>query len=76
MGRVRRKSLVEHPFGTIKRGDDAGYLLVRGLTKVRAEFSLMALAYNVRRVINVMGVPQLLAALARPLLRPANAVPR
>jgi transposase len=76
LGRVRRKSLVEHPFGTIKRWDDAGYLLVRGLTKVRAEFSLMALAYNVRRVINVIGVPRLLAALGAPLPRPADAVPR
>lgn len=61
--RVRRKSLVEHPFGTIKRWDDAGYLLVRGLAKVRAEFSLMTLAYNLRRAIRVVGVPRLLAAL-------------
>ena len=61
---VRRKSLVEHPFGTLKRGDDAGYFLVRGLVKVRAEFSLMALAYNLRRAVRVVGVPRLLAALA------------
>ena len=64
--RVRRKSLVEHPFGTIKRWDDAGYLLVRGLAKVRAEFSLMTLAYNLRRAIRVVGVPRLLAALGSP----------
>jgi transposase len=63
MSRVRRKSLVEHPFGTIKRWDDAGYLLVRGLAKVRAEFSLMTLAYNLRRAVRVVGVPRLLAAL-------------
>ena len=61
---VRRKSLVEHPFGTIKRWDDAGYFLVRGLAKVRAEFSLMTLAYNLRRALRVVGVPRLLAALA------------
>ena len=61
---VRRKSLVEHPFGTIKRWDDAGYFLVRGLAKVRAEFSLMTLAYNLRRAVRVVGVPGLLAALA------------
>jgi transposase len=60
---VRRKSLVEHPFGTIKRGDDAGYFLVRGLAKVRGEFSLMTLAYNLRRAVRVVGVPRLLAAL-------------
>lgn len=76
MGRVRRKSLVEHPFGTIKRWDDAGYLLVRGLVKVRAEFSLMALAYNIRRVICVLGVPRLLAALGSHPLPPIAAVPR
>jgi len=74
--RVRRKSLVEHPFGTIKRGDDAGYLLVRGLAKVRAEFSLMTLAYNLRRAVRVVGVPRLLAALRGTLPRLADAVPR
>ena len=58
-----RKSLVEHPFGTVKRWDDASYFLVRGLEKVGGEFSLMGLAYNVRRVINIVGVPRLLAAL-------------
>lgn len=60
---VRRKSLVEHPFGTIKRSDDAAYFLVRGLTKVRGEFSLMTLAYNLRRALRVIGVRRLLAAL-------------
>ena len=74
--RVRRKSLVEHPFGTIKRWDDAGYLLVRGLTKVRAEFSLMTLAYNLRRVVRVVGVPRLLMALRGNLPRLIAAVPR
>lgn len=61
---VQRKSLVEHPFGTIKRGHDASYFLLRGLAKVRAEFSLMGLAYNVTRAINVLGVSKILAALA------------
>jgi transposase len=60
-----RKQLVEHPFGTIKRWDDGSYFLLRGLTKVRGEFSLMALAYNFRRAIKLVGVPQLLAMLAR-----------
>lgn len=59
----RRKSLVEHPFGTLKRGRDQSYVLLRGLRKVRGEFSLMALAYNLTRVITVLGVPTLLAAL-------------
>lgn len=63
---VHRKSLVEHPFGTMKRGDDGSYFLLRGLTNVRGEFSLMALAYNLRRAMAVVGVPKLLAALGSP----------
>ena len=63
--RVVRKSLVEHPFGTIKRWDDGSYFLLRGLEQVRGEFSLMALAYNLRRAMAVLGVPVLLAALRR-----------
>jgi transposase len=60
----QRKALAEHPFGTIKRGMDAGYFLLRGLEKVRAEMSLTVLAYNLKRAINLLGVPKLLAALA------------
>ena len=37
---------------------------MRGLEKVRAEFSLTALAYNLRRVLNIVGFAGLLAALA------------
>jgi Transposase DDE domain len=59
----RRKQLVEHPFGTMKRWWDAGYFLMRGLEKVQAEFSLMVLAYNLRRVLNLVGMPRLMAAL-------------
>jgi transposase len=59
----RRKELVEHPFGTMKRGWDHGYFLMRGLEKVRTEFSLTVLAYNLRRVLNLIGMPRLLAAL-------------
>ncbi len=58
----RRKALAEHPFGTIKRGMDAGYFLLRVLEKVRAEMSLTVLAYNLKRVINLVGVPRLMAA--------------
>jgi hypothetical protein len=68
-----RKGLVEHPFGTIKRSDDASYFLLRGLTKVRGEFSLMALAYNLRRAITVRGVPAILKALATTRPSPAPA---
>jgi len=61
---ARRKELSEHPYGTMKRAMDQGYFLLKGLRKVRGEFSLTALAYNLKRVINLVGVPQLLAALA------------
>ena len=61
---ARRKELSEHPYGTMKRGMDQGYFLLKGLRKVRGEFSLTALAYNLRRVLNIVAVPQLVAALA------------
>jgi transposase len=60
---LQRKSVVEHPHGTMKWWWDGGYFLVKGLQKVRGEFSLMTLAYNLRRVINVLGVKCLLEAL-------------
>ena len=68
--RVQRKRLVEHPFGTMKRWDDASYLLLRGLEKVRGEFSLIALAYNFRRALAVVGVSRLLAALSPQPIHP------
>jgi len=61
---AQRKALAEHPFGTMKRGMDQGYFLLNGLAKRRGEFSLTVLAYNLKRVFNVVGVPRLLAALA------------
>jgi hypothetical protein len=59
----QRQQLVEHPFGTIKFWWDHGHFLMRGLAKVKAEFSLSTLAYNIRRVLNILGVKRLLAAL-------------
>jgi Transposase DDE domain len=59
----RRKQIVEHPFGTIKHWPDQGYFLMKGLEKVRAEFSLSTLAYNLRRVTMLLGVPYMLHAL-------------
>jgi transposase len=58
-----RRHLVEHPFGSIKQWMNQGAFLTRGLEKVRAEFSLTALAYNLTRVLNVLGVATLLHAL-------------
>ncbi len=57
-----RKELCEHPFGTIKRFFGYTYFLVKGLVKVRAEWSLMTLAYNVKRVLNLVSFEKLMAA--------------
>ena len=55
----KRQWLVEHPFGTMKRTFDQGYMLMRGLEKVGAEISLTVLAYNIKRVINIVGLDRL-----------------
>jgi transposase len=57
-----RKTIVEHVFGSLRNwGHDT--FLCRGLAMVRAEFSLSALTYNLRRALNLVGVKALLAAL-------------
>ncbi len=58
----RRKAIVEHPFGTMKRSMNQGYFLLRGLPKVCAEMSLTVLAYNLKRVMTMLGVSTLVAA--------------
>lgn len=47
-----RKTLVEHPFGTLKENWGYGRFLVKGNEKVRGEMGLMLLAYNLKRVMN------------------------
>ena len=49
----KRKAMVEHPFGTIKRALNSGYTLLKSTAKVSGEFGLMALAYNMKRVVNI-----------------------
>ena len=60
----QRRETVEHPFGTIKQWMSQGSFQMRGLEKVRAEFSLTALAYNLRRMLNIVGFAGLMAAVA------------
>ncbi|MGA2876938.1 MAG: IS1182 family transposase [Nitrososphaerales archaeon] len=50
-----RKRLVEHPFGTMKRAFNQSYLLLKGLRKVCGEVGYTMLAYNMRRVLNILG---------------------
>jgi hypothetical protein len=57
-----RKCLAEHPFGTIKRAMNQGYFLMRGLSKVGAETSLTILAYNLKRVMNILGMRKMMEA--------------
>ena len=59
----RRREIVEHPFGSIKQWMYQGAFLMRGLENVRAEFSLTALAYNLRRALNILGAGPMIAAL-------------
>lgn len=58
-----RKTIVEHVFGTLRNWTHDEFLL-RGLAKVRAEFSLSALVYNLRRVLNLVSMEQLLKTVA------------
>ena len=59
----QRKQLVEHPFGTIKHWMGSTHFLMKGLPNVQAEMSLHVLAYNMRRAINVLGVPKIMEQL-------------
>ena len=57
-----RKTLAEHPFGTIKRWFGYTHFLLKGLEKVRCEWSLTTLAYNLKRVLNLVSFEKLMQA--------------
>ena len=57
-----RKTLAEHPFGTIKRWMNFTHFSLKGLEKVRTEWSLVTLAYNLKRVLNLVSFEKLMAA--------------
>jgi hypothetical protein len=59
--RIQRQT-VEHPFGTIKYWIDARHFLTRTLDRVSTEMSLHVLAYNMKRVMQIMGVNGMIAA--------------
>ena len=58
-----RRSTVEHPFGTIKTWMGATHFRMRTLKNVRTEMAFHVLAYNLKRMINLIGVRGLLAAI-------------
>jgi len=61
-GRLRRQT-VEHAFGTFKSWMGATHFLTKTLPRVRTEMSLQVLAYNLKRVIQILGVQPLIAAM-------------
>jgi macrodomain Ter protein organizer (MatP/YcbG family) len=59
----QRRETVEHPFGTLKMRMGATHFLMKRLPKVASEMALHVLAYNLTRVINIMGIQPLMAAI-------------
>jgi hypothetical protein len=59
----QRRETVEHPFGTIKARMGATHFLMKTLPRVAAEMALHVLAYNLTRVMNILGPGRLIAAI-------------
>ena len=59
----QRREVVEHPFGTIKMRMGAVHFLMKTLPKVTGEMALHVLAYNLTRVLNILGIQPLMAVL-------------
>jgi transposase len=59
----QRRETVEHPFGTIKARMGATHFLMKTLPRVASEMALHVLAYNLTRVMNIMGIQPLMAAI-------------
>jgi transposase len=58
----QRRETVEHPFGTIKMRMGATHFLMKRLPRVATEMALHVLAYNMTRVLNIMGIKPMMAA--------------
>jgi hypothetical protein len=58
----QRRETAEHPFGTLKMRMGATHFLMKRLPKVATEMALHVLAYNLTRVMNIMGIQPLMAA--------------
>ena len=57
----KRKEIVEHPYGTIKRNFGFTYFMQRGVESVRSEFGFMAFIYNFKRVLNMYSTSELIS---------------
>ena len=60
--RIRRQTM-EHPFGTLKAWMGATHFMTKRLDHVSTEMSLHVLAYNLKRVMNIMGTTALMEAM-------------
>ncbi len=58
-----RRRTVEHVFGTLKHWMGATHFLTRGLPRVSTEMSLQVLAYNLKRVIQILGMTKTMKAM-------------
>jgi len=70
MMRVRRQT-VEHPFGTIKHWMGWTHFLTKTLARVRTEMSLHVLAYNLKRVMRILGIEELMRAMRAMMFKSA-----
>jgi transposase len=61
---IIRRQTVEHPFATLKAWMGSTHFLTKTLEKVKTEMSLQVLAYNMKRMINILGVKPLIRAIA------------
>jgi transposase len=60
---LARRSLVEHPFGTLKSWTSSTHLLTKTLPRVNTEMSLQVLAYNMKRAISLLGTEKIVATI-------------
>ncbi|MCX6291589.1 MAG: transposase [Bacteroidetes bacterium] len=54
-----RQQIVEHPFETIKRQWGFDHVFLKGLKKNEADFGLVFTTYNLRRILSILGIPEL-----------------
>jgi hypothetical protein len=59
----QRRETVEHPFGTLKMRMGATHFLMKTLPRVASEMALHVLAYNLTRVMNIIGIQPLMMAI-------------
>ena len=60
---TRRRSTIEHVFGTLKHWMGSAHFLTRTLARVSTEMSLHVLAYNLKRVLSILGIAKTMKAM-------------